>query len=334
MRRNLENTQRKLDDARGESEMSNEAKTQFLDNMSHELRTPPNAVIGFSDMLAMQRSKVLDAEKIRDYAGSISQAGYHLLDLINDLLDFAKIEAREVALCREPFAICEEVGSIRSVFEVLAQENQVELAIVENGPAVVVNGDPVRFRQVLYNLVSNAIKFSAGGAVRVETSSERLDGGRMALEIRVHDTGICVPHDRLDAIFNPFSQSDSSITRRFGGTGLGLPISRTLARLMGGDVTVESVPGVGSTFTATFVFEDVSTVVDAAGQTGRQPSGTPIDLGLSVIAVDDISSNREVIEVMLADLGCKPVVFVNAGRKGGGYGKRGGRRGGRDGSRN
>ncbi len=312
MRSSLERYHQQLDDSRKEAEAANDAKSQFLANMSHELRTPLNAVIGFSDILTIQDPKIYNPGKIRDYASNISQAGRHLLELINDLLDFAKMEAGKLELSQEPFSISDEIANVSSAFAVLLQENMAELEVVEDGSDPFVNGDPVRFRQVLYNLVSNAAKFGAGGKIRIETSSVQLENKRVQLKVTVQDFGIGIPEDRQNAIFNPFSQSDSSITRRFGGTGLGLPISRTLALLMGGDVTVESQPGVGSVFTATFVFDDISSERAGILAAGSTSSGLPVELGLSVLAVDDVSSNRDVIKSMLTELGCRPITFEKA----------------------
>lgn len=312
MRKNIGRYQNQLDGARLDAEEANEAKSQFLANMSHELRTPLNAVIGFSDLLSTLDPALSDKARVRDYAGNITQAGHHLLSLINDLLDFAKIEARKVELSNERFMVSEVVENIGSAFAVLAAKNNVSLEVLATDTDIMVNGDAVRLRQVLYNLVSNAIKFSENGQVRIVAFADAMRGDQVRLHVEVHDSGIGIPEERIEAIFNPFSQSDGSITRRFGGTGLGLPISRTLARLMDGDVVARSTPGEGSVFTATFVLEQLPMTAHVDGE-AKAAEVTPILVpGMSVVAVDDIPSNRAVIQSLLADMGCVPKVFEHA----------------------
>ncbi len=312
MRRNIGRFQHQLNAARLEAEQANEAKSQFLANMSHELRTPLNAVIGFSDLLATLDSARSDKDRVRDYAGNITQAGHHLLSLINDLLDFAKIEARKVELSNEPMMVSEVVENIGSAFAVLAAKNDVSLEVCATDTDVLVNGDAVRLRQVLYNLVSNAIKFSEGGQVRILAFADAVPGDQVRLRVDVQDSGIGIPEDRIEAIFNPFSQSDGSITRRFGGTGLGLPISRTLARMMGGDVVARSTPGEGSVFSATFVLEQLPVTAHVDGDAKAVDTAPALEPGMAIVAVDDVPSNRAVIQSLLADMGCVPKVFEHA----------------------
>ena len=312
MRQNIRRYQRQLDLARLDAEQANDAKSQFLANMSHELRTPLNAVIGFSDLLATLDPALTDKARVRDYAGNITQAGHHLLSLIDDLLDFAKIEARKVELSNEPFMVSEVIENIGSAFAVLAAKNDVSLEVSATETDILVNGDAVRLRQVLYNLVSNAIKFSEGGQVRIVAYADAMHGDQVRLHVEVHDSGIGIPEDRIEAIFNPFSQSDGSITRRFGGTGLGLPISRNLARLMGGDVVARSTPGEGSVFSATFELEQLPLLAPVDGDAKAAEAAPILAPGMTVLAVDDVPSNRAVIQSLLTDMGCVPKVLEHA----------------------
>lgn len=287
---------------------ANTAKTEFFASVSHELRTPLNAIIGFSQLLSNGVVKNLTPEKVEGYARNIGEAGRTLLHLINDLLDLASLESRQFELEQSPFLVAEEIDNITSLFAVQAKEKNINFIVNTVKERVAVRGDAMRMRQVLFNLLSNALKFAAGGTVKIETRLSFIDKDQLKLAVIVEDDGIGIADDRIEAIFSPFSQSDTSINRQYGGTGLGLPISRTLARLMGGDVVVDSEVGKGSTFTASFVFEDL-TGLDLKFSTENAGTGPEhqAELGLTVLGVDDIASNREVLASLLEDLGCRMV---------------------------
>ena len=240
-----------------EAEAANRAKSEFLANMSHEIRTPMNAVIGYSDLLA---NSVTDPQQ-RNYLDAIRAGSRSLLMLINDILDLSRIEAGKMRLDYSAVSVRRLLGDVRHIFDLRAREQGITLEVsVDSAMPAAMMLDETRLRQVLFNLVGNAIKFTHEGGVTVRATATPLGeegednpGERQhyRLEVTVRDTGIGIPKDQQERIFDAFEQQEGQNTRRYGGTGLGLAISRKLARMMGGELSVESEPGAGSVFTVT-----------------------------------------------------------------------------------
>ena len=283
----------KLREAKNEADAANLAKSEFLANMSHEIRTPMNAILGFTDVLRRGYDKNQDESS--KYLNTIHSSGTHLLDLINDILDLSKVEAGHLEVESIDFAPHRLIHEVMKVLGVKAAEKGIGLEFEAHGPVPAsMASDPARLRQILTNLVGNAIKFTATGAVRI---GARLDqsGPHPVLELSVTDTGIGIAEDKLDTVFEAFAQADSSVTRRFGGTGLGLPISRRFARAMGGDITVASDPGQGSTFTLRLGTGPLDGV-DLISPAGRCRHGRscrhPVGAGVAFCTCPDFGGRR------------------------------------------
>jgi signal transduction histidine kinase len=220
-------------------------KSQFLANMSHELRTPLNAIIGVTEML---REDAEAAKQDTEPLDRVLGAGRHLLALINDILDLSKIEAGRMELQPESFALAPLIANAVKTIEPLAVKNGNQVAVQCDGEIGTMHADQMRLRQALLNLMSNANKFTDHGTITID-ARQRQEGSRDWITISVADTGIGMTAEQMGKLFQEFSQADASTTRKYGGTGLGLAISKRFCQMMGGDITVESEPGRGSTFT-------------------------------------------------------------------------------------
>lgn len=296
--------------ARLAADNASRAKGDFLAVMSHEIRTPLNAVIGFAHLLAESR---LD-EAQRGYVSTITSEGRRLSGLIDDILDLTKIEEGRLALERLPFSPVEVAQEVLRLFGPQAAQKQLDLRFEAQiaGP-LLVTGDPLRFRQILVNLIGNAIKFTAHGSVTIYLNWAP-PGGQAPhglVNVRVSDTGIGIPEEKLANLFQMFVQADSSTTRRFGGTGLGLAICRRLVRLMGGEISVESTAGSGSIFSFSVPFSPVASPLTAE-TLGVEPEIRPVrSRPPRILIVDDLETNRFLLEVFLRRNGFEPELAAN-----------------------
>ena len=280
-----------LASARDEAEAANRAKSEFLANMSHEIRTPLNGIVGMADVLARGSLDERAAEAVR----IIRDSGVTLDRLLGDILDVSRMETGEVELTPAPFHMGEALRAVAGLVEPLAATKGLRLTVdIAPGAEAVVIGDSVRLKQIVSNLLGNAVKFTDTGEVTL-----RAAGADGRFEVSVRDTGVGFDEAARERIFGRFKQADGSITRRFGGTGLGLAISRQLAGLMGGDLTGESSPGAGAVFTLRVDLPPGCLATPAAPSVAPARGGEG-DRPLQILLVDDHPANRRVVEMMLA----------------------------------
>ncbi len=309
--RHLEEATARANDLASKAEIANVAKSEFLANMSHEIRTPMNAIIGFGDILADEELTDDQLENVN----IIRESGHHLLRIINDILDFSKIEAGRLDIEIIDCSLGKLLNSIESMMKPKAEEKGIEFKVIENnGLPAQISTDPARLQQCLVNLTGNAIKFTEQGHVYINVSLETTDN-KSNIRFDVEDTGIGVPEDRQKMIFEPFTQADGSTTRIYGGTGLGLTITKQLTELLGGKLTLTSQAGKGSVF---------SLVIPAGLDVTKQPfldryniaghredesdKGVKMKFSGKVLVAEDVETNQMLIRLLLEKMGIEVTI--------------------------
>ena len=310
----LESANAALEESNEAVEAANRTKSEFLANMSHEIRTPMTAILGFTDILLndLKEPEALDAAQI------VKRNGEHLLQIINDILDVSKIEAGKVEMEMIRWSPRQVVAEVVSLLHVRADARGLTLADEYVGPLPeTITTDPTRLRQILVNLVGNSVKFTEAGGVRIVTHLVEAPDGESKLRFDVIDTGVGIPEEQIDKVFNAFVQADGSVTRDFGGTGLGLAISRQLARLLGGDVTAISEPGRGSTFSLTVaagpldgvrLVEYLTEAAPASEQPVESTDEPQEKLQCRVLLAEDIPDNQRLVSSILSESGAEVTI--------------------------
>ncbi|MDR0423926.1 MAG: response regulator, partial [Clostridiales Family XIII bacterium] len=287
---------------KNEAELASRAKGDFLSRMSHEIRTPMNAIVG----MAQIAKNTPDIDRINSCLGKIQDNSNHLLGIINDILDFSKLEAGKLSLVEEQFSLKESIDFVVSMFEMKAKEKSLDFKLnivrLEHDQLYT---DALRLNQALINLLSNAVKFTEpGGMIELSINEESHDGDFGIYRFTVRDTGIGIEPKQAAKLFSPFEQANAVVGTRFGGTGLGLAISKNLVEMMGGGISLDSVPGKGSVFSFTINVRFISDAAKARPHKADEPSTAPCDLsGHRALIVDDIEINREILVEVLRGTG-------------------------------
>jgi signal transduction histidine kinase/DNA-binding response OmpR family regulator len=294
--------------ARDAAEAASLAKSVFLANMSHEIRTPMNSIIGFSE-LAMEDGI---SARTREYLSKILESAEGLLQIINDILDISKVESGKMQLEHIPFDLHEVISYCQTVIVSKAVAKGIQVFFyAEPSIGKKLLGDPTRLGQILINLLSNAVKFTNNGTVKLSSTIKESTENSVTIHFEVRDSGIGMTQEQLSKVYEPFIQADSSMTRKYGGTGLGLPISKNLIELMGGSMVVESSPGIGSKFGFTLTFDTINVPVESIGQNEVVDKLEKPNFEGEILICEDNAMNQSVIREYLARVGIKAVIAGN-----------------------